>query len=71
MTKLELIFTDILRMNPNYSTYIAFANTVIKTKLDPERIKAYFEEWVDRRDYRKSDKDQILAHLYSLGTGVA
>lgn len=65
-------FNETKRLNPYWSDYICFAEIVIRRKnLHARTIKRYFEQLVDKEDYAKPDKRQILNFLISSSRGVA
>ena len=65
-------FNETRRLNPFWSDYICFAETIKNRKLLSGRtIKKYFEKLVDKYDYEKSEKHQVLRHLINLSEGTA
>lgn len=63
-------FAEIKRLNPFWSSYICFAETIKGRKLlHPRLIKKYFDKLVDRGDYSKTDKNEIVRYLLGLASG--
>lgn len=66
MNLLKNKFEAILTKNPNYSTYIAFANALLQVKIMPKIIVAGFDKFVNKKDYSRSDKEEILNYLLNI-----
>ena len=65
-------FQETKRMNPLWSDYICFAETIkSRQNLSSKTIKKYFNVCVDKDDYTKSEKSAVLQHLINLSHGVA
>jgi len=66
MRSLERVFQNTRRLNPYWSDYICFAETVKKRGFSKQILTKHFNRLVDKDDYQKSDKRQIVKHLLSL-----
>ena len=60
-------FNEVKRLNPFWSDFICFAE-VIKSRnfLSIRTIKKYFVQLVDKNDFAKSEKGQIIKNLIRL-----
>ena len=58
------IFAVIQDKNPGLSTYIIFAKTIRGREYSESYIAKWFNALVDKEDYDKADKDEILEYLY-------
>lgn len=59
-------FEAVKAANPNYSTYLVFANVILSVTVAPQTITKAFDLLVDKKDYLPSEKDAILAHLQNM-----
>ena len=64
MRSIERRFKYVQRKNPFWSSFTCFANTVRGKKFSRDRIRRYFNELVDKEEYAKNEKGQILKYLY-------
>ncbi|MGD0576506.1 MAG: hypothetical protein ABSA74_00310 [Candidatus Staskawiczbacteria bacterium] len=65
-------FNETKRLNPRWSDYICFAETIKGRKsLSTKTIKRYFDICVDKEDYAKSEKPAVLKYLIDLSEGVS
>ncbi len=66
MRSIKRRFEYIQRKNPFWSSFTCFANTVRGKKFSRDRIRRYFNKLVDKEEYAKDEKGQILKYLYDL-----
>ena len=66
MRSIERRFEYIQKRNPYWSSFTCFANTIRGQKFSEDRIRRYFNELVDKEDYAKNEKGQILNYLYEI-----
>jgi predicted RNA-binding protein YlxR (DUF448 family) len=66
MKSLERRFRNISENNPHWSSYVCFAEAIWGQKFCKKIIKKYFNKLVERDDYEKRDKKQIIKFLVSL-----
>ena len=66
MRSLERRFNNITQLNPYWSSYICFAEAVKEQNFSKRVIANYFNKVVEKSDYDKGDKKQIVKHLFSL-----
>lgn len=66
MRSIKRLFKKIEKENPGWGSYIVFANTVKGKNFSHDRIARMFTELVDKNEYSKSDKKDLLEHLYIL-----
>jgi len=59
------IFNDTQRYNPQWSSFTCFIETIKGKKyFKTPTIRKYFDILVDKDDYGKKDKGEILGFLY-------
>ena len=63
MKSLQRKFLNISRFNPYWSSYICFTETIRDCHFKKRTIYKWFEKLVDRDDYDKKDKWEILRYL--------
>lgn len=64
-------FKETKRLNPFWSDYVCFFETIKKRKnLSCRTIKKYFDICVDRGDYARSEKRAVLQYLISLSRDI-
>ena len=63
MKSIQRNFSKISTDNPYWSTIICFAHIIRKKRYHYQVIKKYFNLLVDKDDYDKKDKKQILDWL--------
>jgi len=52
--------------NPLWSSWVCFCETLKKFKLkDKKKIRIYFNQLVDKKDYDKREKRQLVEYLVS------
>lgn len=66
MRSLERVLKKIKDKNPFWSDYICFAEAIKKRSFSKETIRRYFNKLVDKNEYDKKDKKDILKHLLIL-----
>lgn len=66
MTLLENRFQAILKTNPNFTTYTAFAHAILSIKVAPTTVVKVFDQLVDKKDYLPSERVDILKHLVKI-----
>ncbi len=54
------------KLSESYSTYICFSRTIEGQKFSYESISKNFSFLVDKDDYAKNERNQILRHLHCL-----
>jgi hypothetical protein len=64
MEEIERRFNYVQRKNPHWSTFTCFANTIRGKYFSKKRIQVGFDEFVDKNEYAKNEKWQILKYLY-------
>jgi len=70
MRSIERRFKEIEAKNPYYSTYTCFALAIAGQKFTKETIRRHFNRLVDKDDYDKKDKKEVLEHLFKLSFDV-
>jgi hypothetical protein len=66
MRSLERRFNNISRLNPYWSSYICFAETVKGQNFTRRIISKYFSRLVEKDDYDPRDRKALIKHLLSL-----
>jgi predicted RNA-binding protein YlxR (DUF448 family) len=66
MRSLKRIFNKIKERNPLWSDYICFSEAVRGKKFSRKTIARHFNSLVDKGDYAKSEKKEILRFLVEL-----
>ena len=66
MKSLEKRFNNIAERNPNYSSYLCFAEAIKRQSFTKQTIQRWFKKLVDKDDYAKGEKKEILAYLEGL-----
>ena len=63
-------FSEIKKLNPYWSSYICFAE-VIKNKpfLHTRTIRRYFNNLVEKGDYDRPAKEQVIKFLFNIASG--
>lgn len=67
---MKSIFKRLTIQNPMLSSLVVFNMTVREHRSPRATIDKYFNELVDKGDYLRRDKNDILVHSYSLGSGL-
>ncbi|HAZ28560.1 MAG TPA: hypothetical protein DCY48_02160 [Candidatus Magasanikbacteria bacterium] len=66
MKSLERRYKNIAQKYTGWGSYICFAKAVTGQHFSRRAIQHWFNKLVDKNDYCKSDKAQLLKHLESL-----
>jgi hypothetical protein len=66
MRLLKRIFSRIRSENPYWSDYICFAEAVRGRKFSRKTIIRNFNSLVDKEDYAKNEKKEIIEYLVGL-----
>ena len=66
MRSLQYDFDELLRKNPNYSSYLAFANAVKGRNYKRRIIQYWFNKLVNKEDYARNDKRDTMDFLIQL-----
>jgi hypothetical protein len=66
MRSLKRIFDKVRERNPLGSDYICFAEAIRGKNFSRKTIVRHFNSLVDRNDYAKSEKKEILRFLVEL-----
>lgn len=67
---MERRFNNISEKNPNWSSYISFAEAVKGQKFTEQTISRHFYKLVKKNDYEKKDRKVLLINLYNLSNSV-
>lgn len=70
MKSLERRFYNIAEKNPNWSSYICFANAIKGRGFNKQTIHRWFQKLVNKDDYARNEKRAILTHLENLSNLV-
>jgi predicted RNA-binding protein YlxR (DUF448 family) len=66
MRSLKRIFNKIKGKNPYWSDYICFAEAVCGRKFSRKTIIRNFNSLVNKEEYAKNEKKEIIEHLVEL-----
>ena len=66
MKSIERRYKNIEVRNPFWSSFICFAEAVKNQHFSRQAISRWFSKLVEKDDYAKSDRKQILKHLEDL-----
>jgi hypothetical protein len=66
MKSVKRIFNKVKKRNPLWSDYICFAEAVRGKKFSRKTIVRHFNSLVDKGDYAKGEKKDILKFLVEL-----
>jgi len=66
MKSLKRVFSKIRSENPFWSDYICFAEAVRGRKFSRKTIIRNFNSLLDREEYEKGEKGEIIEHLVEL-----
>ncbi len=66
MRSLERRFNNIAKLNPFWSSYLCFAEAVKNQEFSKRIIAKHFNNLVDKNDYNKQEKKELLKSLLSL-----
>jgi flagellar motor component MotA len=71
MKSLERRFNNISRLNHYWSSYICFAEAVKGRNFSKKIILRHFNALVEKDDYDKRDKKELIKNLLSLSKKIA
>lgn len=63
MRSIEKRFQEIKKKNPYWSSLICFTHVIRGMKLNKQTIRRNFKKIVDKQDYEKNEKMEILRYL--------
>ena len=66
MRNIKSRFEEITKKYPDHSTFVCFGRAVKGQKFSPRFISQNFNELVDKDDYDRSEKKELLKHFLSL-----
>jgi hypothetical protein len=67
MKSIERKFKKLNNRNPYWSSLICFAETIKSSGLSRQSIHRWFNKLVNKNDYDKTDKKQVMSFLESIG----
>jgi hypothetical protein len=70
MKSIKRRFDNIAKRNPNYSSYLCFAEAVKERRFSKQMIQRWFNKLVDKDDYARSEKRETVDFLVSLSNPV-
>lgn len=59
-------FQEIQKERPHHSTLMNFIGVVKGRKLKRDVIRRHFNNLVEKDDYKRSEKDEILEQIYQI-----
>jgi len=68
MKSLERLANKIKEENPCWSDYLCFVETIQRRKFSERTIRKYFSKLVDKNEFNKRNKKDLLKYLMSLST---
>ena len=68
MKSLQRNFQKATEKNPYWSTHTCFAVAVMGKKFSKETIRRWFNKLVNKGDYGKEDKKEVLEYLFNLSS---
>ncbi len=66
MRSLKRVFEKMKRENPNWSDYICFSYAILGKTFSKRIVSRYFNKLVDKGDYLKEEKKEVLERLFWL-----
>jgi len=66
MRSIERRYRKIAKKNPIWSSHTCFARAIAGQRFSREAIHFWFNKLVDKDDYAKKEKKQVLAYLETL-----
>jgi len=66
MRSIQRNFKNYQKENPCWSSWTCFAKTITGRSFSKDKIRRHFGVLVDKDDYEKKDKVQLLKYLYKL-----
>lgn len=70
MKSLERRFSNTVKRNPYWSSYTCFAEALAGQKFSKQTLHRWFQKLVDKDDYARQEKREILKHLIALTNTV-
>ncbi len=70
MRSLKRVFENIKRENPNWSDYTCFSYAISGKGFSKKIISRYFNKLVDKGDYSRREKKEILECLFRLSQRI-
>ncbi len=64
MRSLKRVFEKIKREHPYWSDYICFSRAISRKGFSKKTISRHFNRLVDKDDYQKGEKNEILEWLF-------
>ena len=71
MKSLERRFNNISQLNPYWSSYICFTEAVKDQNFSKRTITNYFNKLVEKNDYDRRDKKELIKNILSLSKKIA
>jgi hypothetical protein len=68
MRSIKRLFEKVAKENPNWGSVIVFNHIVSGKNFSHDRIARWFDVLVDKEEYDKSEKKEILKYVYLLNT---
>ena len=66
MKSIKERYNEFAEKNPNWSSYICFAEAIKHHRYNREKISELFKKFVDPNDYSKKESKQIIEFLVEL-----
>ncbi len=63
---MKSVVKRIQSQNPSLSSIVCFNKAISEYKYDRATINKYFDELVDKGDYMRRDRDDLLEYCYKL-----
>ncbi len=70
MRSLKRVFEKLKRENPNWSDYTCFSHAISGKGFSKKIISRYFNKLVDKGDYSREDKKEVLERLFWLSQRI-
>ncbi len=70
MRSLKRVFGKLNRENPNWSDYTCFSHAISGKGFSKKIISQYFNKLVDKDDYSREEKRDLLECLFRLSQGI-
>jgi hypothetical protein len=70
MRSIKRRFNNIAKRNPNYSSYLCFAEAIKGQRFSKQMIQRWFNKLVDKNDYARSEKRGTVDFLVNLSNPV-
>lgn len=71
MRNLKARFMHREERNPGWSSWTCFADAIMGQNFNRKILREHFNNLVDKNDYEKKDKMQLLKYLYLLTRGFS